>query len=186
LYIVILKINFKIKMAHKYIPVLLVGLAACGKANYDLDGGDLVTVGQRFVQQRQCMKCHTDNLAGSDVPEENSMAYAANLTPDHATGIGDWADEAIARAVRYGVDDKGEKLCPPMPHHDGTQMGVPAMTDLEMKAIIAYLRSIPAVSHSVMPSTCPPIKPAPLADLAVEVTPVVDMAVEPTDGGAHD
>jgi hypothetical protein len=33
------------------------------------------------------------------------------------------------------------------------------MGDDEARAIIAYLRAIPAVSHAIPASVCPPIKP---------------------------
>jgi Cytochrome c len=149
---------------------LLLSLAAAGcggPQSYDLDGGDLVTVGKRFVDQRGCPMCHQSSsaadgvLSGQTTPRPGTLAYGANLTPDHETGIGDWADIAIVRAMRYGFDDEGEPLCPPMPRCDGTDATQSLLTDLEASAIVAYLRSLPPVSRAIPESRCPPLKPPP-------------------------
>jgi len=167
--------------------VALVGAGCGGRQSYDLDGGDLVTVGERFVDQRACANCHQSEnaadgtLSGQTTPRPNTTAYGGNLTPDHATGIGDWADIEIVRAMRYGFDPEGDALCPPMPHYDGIDPMQPAMTDLEASAIVAYLRSLPSVARQIPASTCPPIKPQPLPDLAMPPAP--DLAT-PADGGA--
>jgi hypothetical protein len=151
--------------------VAFVLTGGCGKDSYDLDGGDLVVVGDRFVAQRGCPSCHqpTDRegtLAGQSMPRPASMAYGANLTPDLTTGIGGWADIEIVRAMRYGIDDEGQPLCPPMPHFDGSDPAQVFMTDLEASAIVAYLRSLSPVSAQVPSSMCPPLKPAPPIDMA--------------------
>ena len=91
------------------------------------------------------------------------MAYPANLTPDRTTGIGGWADEQIIRAFRYGIDHDGNELCPTMPRF-------PDIGDVEASAIVAYLRSLPSVTHVVSPSMCPPLKPLPSPDMAMPPT----------------
>jgi hypothetical protein len=149
----------------------LAPASGCGKDRYDLDGGDLVVVGERFVAQRGCPLCHQPNegggtLSGQSSPRPSTMAYGANLTPDPATGLGGWADIEIVRAMRYGIDNEGQPLCPPMPHFDGSDPAQAFMTDLESSAIVAYLRSLPPTSTRVPSSTCPPLKPAAPLDLA--------------------
>lgn len=75
-------------------------------------------------------------------------AYSANITPDKETGIGDWTDEQIIRAIREGVDDKGKVIFPPMP--------VPTynnLSDDDVKAIVAYLRTLKPIHHEVPEST---------------------------------
>jgi hypothetical protein len=181
-------------------PILVVAaclaLAGCGgEKSWNLDGGDLVTVGSGFVDQRGCRMCHGNDLSGSPTAAAGTMVYASNLTPDHATGIGDWADLQIVQAMRYGFDDQLQPLCDPSPKFKD-------MTDLEAGAIVAYLRSIPPVTRNppIPESFCPPLKPMPLLDLAPPpvmdmAMPVVDMAMptadlatddasSPTDGGA--
>ena len=62
---------------------------------------------------------------------------AANITP---AGLGDWSDAAIERAIRDGIDKDGNPLLPPMgfAYYKGISEG-------DMAALIAYLRSLPAV-----------------------------------------
>lgn len=136
-----------------------VGCGGSSAPPYLLDGGHLATTGAAFVAQRGCPTCHqpTDcagTLAGQLTPVAGTLAYGSNLTPDPATGLGDWADIAIVRAVRFGVDDTGNALCPTMPQYA-------SMGDVEADAIVAYLRSLKPIVRAIPASTCPPIKDAP-------------------------
>jgi hypothetical protein len=116
-------------------------------------GASRVEDGARFVQARKCAHCHQSDvvddgvLSGQTVPQPGTHAYGRNLTPDEATGLGGWSDEALLRAIRAGVDDQGAHLCPPMPHF--TSMG-----DGEGDAIVAYLRSLPPVTRTIPASEC--------------------------------
>ena len=74
-------------------------------------------------------------------------AWSANITPDPETGIGTWTDEEIITAIREGKNKEGRIIFPPMP--------VPTynnMSDDDVKAIVAYLRTVPAV-HNEVPET---------------------------------
>ena len=64
-----------------------------------------------------------------------------NITPDVETGIGSWSDGEIARAIREGVSRNGEALFPIMPWFMYT-----GMSDEDVGAVIAYLRSQPPVN----------------------------------------
>ncbi|NII25183.1 cytochrome c [Pseudoflavitalea sp. X16] len=66
--------------------------------------------------------------------------YSKNLTP-HETGIGGMTDGEIARALRYGVNAKGNALLDFMPFHN--------TSDDDLVAIISYLRSQPPVKSEV-------------------------------------
>jgi len=136
--------------------LLMVAAIGCGDETFDLN--DPVALGKAYVAERKCGSCHDSTagaLTGSETPAPDSAtAYAANLTSDIETGLGGWADIQIIRAIRFGVDDENEPLCPPMPSFND-------MSDLEARAIVAYLRSLPAVPRPNIPgSVCPPIKPA--------------------------
>jgi mono/diheme cytochrome c family protein len=67
--------------------------------------------------------------------------YSANLTPDPGTGIGRRSDAELARVLRYGVRADGRAAFPMMEYHD--------LSDQDVTAVIAYLRSRPAVAHAV-------------------------------------
>lgn len=63
------------------------------------------------------------------------MSVAPNLTP--AT-LADWTDEEIETAIRHGIGRDGRALLPPMGYAYYARM-----TDGDMAAIIAFLRSLP-------------------------------------------
>lgn len=69
---------------------------------------------------------------------------ARNITPDTTTGIGRWSDGEIVRAIREGIRHDGTPLFPMMPYPDYR-----AMSDDDVKAVVAYLRSLPARQHSI-------------------------------------
>ena len=74
------------------------------------------------------------------------VSYAANLTSD-STGIGGWKEEQFIYAIREGKL-KGlphtRPILPPMPWQ-----GLGKLPDEELKAMFAYLQSLPAVSNRV-------------------------------------
>lgn len=81
------------------------------------------------------------------------ITYAANLTPDE-TGTGNWTEDQFLYATKNSVS-KGlvgsRPLLPPM-----SMMPVKHMTDEELKAIFAYLKTIkPIKNNSVQPT--PPV-----------------------------
>lgn len=78
------------------------------------------------------------------------ISYSANLTPDE-TGTGNWTESQFLYAVRNMVS-KGlpgsRPLLPPM-----SMMPVKNMTDDELKAIFAYLRTVKPIKNlSVQPT----------------------------------
>ncbi|MEK7775261.1 MAG: c-type cytochrome [Candidatus Zixiibacteriota bacterium] len=79
------------------------------------------------------------------------VSFAANLTPDNLTGSGAWTEKSFMDALRTGKHlGTGRPILPPMPWPNYGQM-----TDEDLKAIFAYLRSIPAISNQV-PQPIPP------------------------------
>jgi mono/diheme cytochrome c family protein len=76
---------------------------------------------------------------------------AGNLTSDTATGLGTWTDDEIKRVITKGILRNGSRLLPyPM---DYASYSTLAPDDLD--AIIAYLRTVPAVSNKVPPPRRP-------------------------------
>src|SRR5690606_425328 len=51
-----------------------------------------------------------------EIPNYPVHSKARNITPDKATGIGDWTDGEIVRAMREGVSRDGSGLFPQMPY----------------------------------------------------------------------
>ncbi|MBX3206383.1 MAG: diheme cytochrome c-553 [Labilithrix sp.] len=83
------------------------------------------------------------------------IVYAANLTSDAQTGIGLWTDEEFVRAIRTGRHrgaESGRPILPPMPW-----MGMNgSMSDDDLKAVLAYLKTVPAVKNAVPEPNVPP------------------------------
>lgn len=79
------------------------------------------------------------------------VSYAANLTPDHNTGLGNWSEDMFVKAIRTGKHmSVSRQILPPMPWQDFANM-----TDDDLRAIYAYLRTIPPVANHV-PDPIPP------------------------------
>lgn len=84
------------------------------------------------------------------------VSYTANLTSD-PTGIGNWQESNFFTAIRHGKlkgIDSGRPLLPPMPW----QM-IANMTDDEMKAVFAFLKSTKPIQN-VVPAPLPPMMAA--------------------------
>ena len=72
------------------------------------------------------------------------VSYAANLTPD-STGLATWDETTFMLAIRNGKHiGNGRPILPPMPWQNFKNM-----TDDDLKAIFAYLRTIPPVKNKV-------------------------------------
>ncbi|HEY6952228.1 MAG TPA: diheme cytochrome c-553 [Bacteroidota bacterium] len=82
------------------------------------------------------------------------VSFPKNLTPDVATGIGSWTEEMFIGALRTGKDmGQGRQILPPMPW-----MFIGQLPDADLKAIFAYLKSLPPISNAV-PDPIPPTDP---------------------------
>ncbi|MFP5412221.1 MAG: c-type cytochrome, partial [Gammaproteobacteria bacterium] len=109
-----------------------------------------------------CGNCHTPKDAEGRPLEARELAggglsfdlpffagAASNITPDRETGIGSWTDEEIARAITQGLRPGHGRL-------PGTELAVvmwvnfyKALLPSDLAAVVAYLRSIPAVRNAV-------------------------------------
>jgi mono/diheme cytochrome c family protein len=72
-----------------------------------------------------------------------------NLT-NHPTGLMNATDAAIKEAIKNGVRTDGKRLVPVMPYwvfHN--------MTDADLDAVVAYLRTVPGVDNTVPPNEQP-------------------------------
>ena len=106
-----------------------------------------------------CGNCHTPQgpngpipgktLAGGNVLEDSPAftAVAANITQDKATGIGAWTDQQIALAIREGKRPDGSLIGPPMPFEMYR-----GMADADLAAIVAFLRTVPAIENKAAKS----------------------------------
>ncbi len=79
------------------------------------------------------------------------VSFSTNLTPDDETGIGKWTEDIFINALRAGKHmGAGRPILPPMPWQEIGQMKKP-----DLKAIFAYLKSLPPIKNQV-PAPIPP------------------------------
>ena len=91
--------------------------------------------GEYLANTGGCRGCHGPDLAGAK-PMEPGGVPPANLTP--AGRLGSWREADFIRALREGVRPDGSAISEAMPWK---AMG--RMSDLELQALFAYLKSIP-------------------------------------------
>jgi mono/diheme cytochrome c family protein len=81
-------------------------------------------------------------------------SYASNLSPDRETGSGAWNEELFMKILRTGkFMASGRDILPPMPWFNYAKL-----SDADLKAIFAYLKSIKPVSNPV-PASVPAAPP---------------------------
>lgn len=87
------------------------------------------------------------------------VSVASNLTPDKETGIGEMTAEQLMKSWRSGNHWKEPRpVLPPMP-----AQAFGAMTDEDIRAIHAFLMSLPPVRNAAPKSVIAPPPPAPPA-----------------------
>ncbi len=108
--------------------------------------------GEYLVALGQCNNCHTPKteagapdttrlLAGAVMGED----IAPNLTPDESAGLGAFSDDEIVHFLMTGEYDDGSTVKGPMKRI--VENGTSKLTEDDVRAIVAYLRSIPAVAE---------------------------------------
>jgi mono/diheme cytochrome c family protein len=137
---------YKMQIPHQIFP-------GAEKAMSEADFADKVKRGFYLATIGHCMECHTPfGPPGTGVDFQSSIgkggrefkgpwgvSISRNITSSKEKGLGDWSDSDIKRAVTQGIRKDGTKLKPPM--------GFPyyaKMTDGDMDAVVAYLRTVPA------------------------------------------
>lgn len=122
------------------------GAAVAADADTVARGGYLITAGG-------CISCHTDFkkkgkpfAGGAPIKTPFGAFYPPNITPDKQHGIGSWTDEDFIRAMRDGRNPDGAHYFPAFPYTSYTQI-----TEPDLKAMKAYLFSIPAVAKASAP-----------------------------------
>ena len=103
--------------------------------------GETPEYGEYLVTIGQCRACHGDALAGGQVSP--SAPIGPNLTPGGEIGF--WDEETFFRVIKTGVHPSGRELDSYMPWKFFA-----IMTDSELRAIRAYLLSLPKLEN-VMP-----------------------------------
>ncbi len=110
---------------------------------------DIVERGKYLLYAGGCISCHTEDSDGA-VPLAGGRAmetpfgtfYSPNITPDAATGIGNWSDDEFVSAFWEGVSPEGEHYFPAFPFTSYT-----GVSREDLLAIKAYLFSLELVRY---------------------------------------
>src|SRR5262245_1981424 len=95
-------------------------------------------LGQHIAQV--CRGCHGPNLSGGKLAGDPDMPLVANLKP-HETGLKSWNEDDFIRAMREGKRKDGTAINRAMPWQ-----AYGKMTDTELKAVWAYLQTVPPLA----------------------------------------
>lgn len=152
---------------HSFLTKFLVTIDAMKPFAYptgpiaEPDTTNIVSWGKYIAcYQYECYSCHSKDFAKNDYffPEKspgyfgggNKMytmdgkeIYSLNITMDKTNGIGSWTEDEFIRAVKSSVvpGNKHALRYPMQPYMN--------LTDNEVKAIYAYLKTIPTLDNKV-------------------------------------
>jgi mono/diheme cytochrome c family protein len=113
--------------------------------------------GEYVARLGNCVACHSipegEPLAGGlkmNVPMLGNI-YTTNITPDAATGIGDYSFEDFDSAMRFGVKKDGSRMYPAMPYPSYAKM-----SEQDMRALYDFIMNdVAPVNAPNQPSDIP-------------------------------
>jgi|SRR6185437_7464236 len=127
------------------------------------DTSDAIAYGKYLVTMASCVDCHSPVNKGRVVAgmefaggrdfgsADGHTLYSPNITPDKATGIGNWSRELFLRKFKQYADSSytpqridAHTRPTPMPWE-----AFAGMHEQDLSAIYAYLHSLKPISHKV-------------------------------------
>lgn len=123
--------------------------SAAGRAE---PAGPELARGRYLARIGNCEACHTRPggarwAGGRAVVTPFGTVYSGNLTQSSAHGLGAWSFEDFRRAMRDGVARDGRLLSPAFPYPAFTKM-----RDDDLRALFAWLRTVPPVEEAQRPA----------------------------------
>jgi mono/diheme cytochrome c family protein len=119
--------------------------------------------GQYLVTIAGCLDCHsqrqfeffsgpirkgTEGMGGQLFDQKlfilPGTLYSKNITSDTATGIGNWTDAELIRAITQGISRNGDSLFPLMPYDHFSKLAKQDVLD-----IVAFIRTLPPIENKV-------------------------------------
>lgn len=122
-----------------------------GSQMTDADMTDKLARGRYLLSIAHCLECHTPEgpsavhdfaastgKGGRTFKGPWGESKSANITSHPASGLGQWSDEEIKRAITQGIARDGRHLMPPMAYP-----AYATMSAQDLDAIVAFVRTIP-------------------------------------------
>jgi len=114
---------------------------------------DELSRGEYLAHAADCVACHTvpggaAYAGGRGMGTPLGVIYTTNITPDPATGIGQYSLQDFDHALRLGIARDGHQLYPSMPYPSYAKL-----TDADVAALYAYfMRSVAPVRQANRPT----------------------------------
>lgn len=113
---------------------------------------DALARGEYLVGAGGCLSCHRGQRSEDDTSLSGGLAletefgtfYAPNITPDPATGIGNWTGRDFLLALKHGRSPDGGFYYPAFPYR-----AYAGLSDRDVLAMGAYLLSLEPVTNTV-------------------------------------
>jgi mono/diheme cytochrome c family protein len=112
---------------------------------------DKLSRGRYLLNISHCLECHTPEgpseahdfasatgKGGRKFPGPWGESVSRNITSHPVSGLGQWSDDEIKRAITQGIGRDGRHLKPPMAY-----AAYASMTAQDLDALIAFVRTIP-------------------------------------------
>lgn len=132
----------------------LLGLSLATAVSAVAQGTTYTTIerGRDLVNAGDCASCHTDQggkpyAGGLAVPTPFGTIYSTNITPDPATGIGNWSEQDFYKAMHDGIRRDGKHLYPAFPYPWFTKVSRD-----DVRAIKAFLDTLTPVRQENKPT----------------------------------
>lgn len=127
----------------------VMGITLPGKVSAEESSFAEIRRGRYLVTVGDCVACHTaadgEHMAGGKpIPTPFGDIYSANITPDEQTGIGAWERDQFVRALREGINAKGDHLYPAFPYPYFSKV-----RREDLIAIWAYLNTLEPIHNEV-------------------------------------
>jgi mono/diheme cytochrome c family protein len=111
-----------------------------------------------------CGECHTPRNLAFALNNRKKFAgavtagwHAFNITSDRGTGIGAWSDDEVSAYLSKGHALNHGTAAGPM--GEAVDQSFSRMSESDIAALVAYLRSVPAIVASDLPATIAPRAP---------------------------
>ncbi|MDJ1503092.1 cytochrome c [Xanthocytophaga agilis] len=147
----------------KYTPIGRFGISMSKPLPYPTQASmklsaNKISRGRYLVDNLACFHCHSKSYPSLNIAEpekskgymgggnrmkgaDNKTIQSPNLT-FHATGIANWTEEDLRKALQEGISKNNQALAFPMPLYS-------ELTKDEVSSIYAYLKSIPPIDNNV-------------------------------------
>ncbi|MDX1627271.1 MAG: hypothetical protein R3345_01155 [Fulvivirga sp.] len=119
--------------------------------------------GKYLIETLRCFNCHsepdTTKAGWPPLPDrlgagalrfktDSTFLYASNITPDPKTGIGNFTDDMIGRAIREYIGFDGRSLAG-QAFNGKTGNDYRNLSDEDLASIVVYLKSIPPIINEI-------------------------------------